>query len=287
LISATGVTFNNSNYNVTVANSVINGAVTLQFGRVIGNVITASNNVGSITINTDASVSNPTDTLMIIGNKIQQFSSGSGASGVYWNSTSQYFNISNNFITLTYGSNYVNIGVYVLASKTGTGTNIIDNNTIQKVSSTYVAYGIYSVGNATSNTEIQNNLILALTYSGTITTSSGNQSVHYNLGTIGTSGYWTGFTNDGTNAALLNTTIDANGKITNLASNAINGGTPDSAYVDINLTRNDCGAYGGSFTLDNFFPQSSNDWSRVFFVQAPRRVMVNGTINVRADGYDK
>jgi hypothetical protein len=70
-------------------------------------------------------------------------------------------------------------------------------------------------------------------------------------------------------------------------SNCINGGTVDSAYADIDLTRNDAGCYGGSYTLDNFFPITANDWARVILVTAPRRVLVNGTINVKAIGFDK
>jgi hypothetical protein len=166
--------------------------------------------------------------------------------------------------------------------------NLIVNNTIQKNNGGYyMYYGIACTTTANAYTEVQNNMILApVVNNASVYCTGGTFSIHYNLSQVNS---LSGFTNDGTNNPLLNTVLDANGKITATipASNAINAGNPDSAFVDINLTRNDVGAYGGSFTLDNYFPNGANDWARVFYMVAPRRVLVNGTINVRADGYDK
>ena len=138
--------------------------------------------------------------------------------------------------------------------------------------------------NANSYTDIQNNLNLASIYNPAYSVSGGTFNVHYNFA-VGNS--FAGFTNDGTNIIATNTTLNSEGLNTNALSNTINGGNPDSAFVDLNLTRNDAGCYGGSFTLNNFFPITNNDWARVILVTAPRRVLVNGTINVKAIGFDK
>lgn len=276
-ISSGAVSLNHDNYNVTVASNYVGAGVTIRFGKVIGNSI-----IGQVAVYTDASVNNPTDTVMIIGNKINLYASGNTAA-IGWASSSQFFSIQNNFVWLTYGSGTVNYGIYVSTSKNSlAGVNTCINNTVLKAASAYTAY--YFVTNANSMTEIQNNMYSGPNYSYNLYTTGGSFSVHYNYFT--TPSFY-GFTNDGTNTTLTNTTINGEGLNTNLLSNSINGGNPDSAYADINLTRNDVGCYGGSYTLDNFFPISANDWARVILVTAPRRVMVNAAINVKATGFDK
>lgn len=278
-IMSGALSFNHDNYNVTAAANFISSGVVFKYGKVIGNHITSS-----ITCNNDASTNNLGDTTMIIGNRVYYYTAGNNG-GVNWNNTNQHFSIQNNFIRLDYPGNATNFGIYVQNGRnSAAGTNVINNNTIIK--QTYsIYYGITINTGASSVTEIMNNLIVAPLYGGGLITSTGNYDIHYNYVSNASFG---GFTNDGTNVAPTNTTINAaNGLITNALSNTINGGTPDSAYSDINLTRNDAGCYGGSYTQDNFFPITGNDWARVILVTAPRRVMVNGTINVKAIGYDK
>ncbi|MBK7888093.1 MAG: hypothetical protein IPJ86_12625 [Bacteroidetes bacterium] len=184
---------------------------------------------------------------------------------------------------MTYYLNGYGTGIFIATSKNSTaGINMINNNTVYKAS-TALSYGIYFTGAASSYTEILNNLI-ASSASYAVYVTTGNVSVHYNYFT---SASLLGFTNDGTNITATNVTLNAEGLNTNPLSNTINGGTTDSAYADIDLTRNDVGCYGGSFTLNNFFPITSNDWARVILVTAPRRVLVNGTIHVKAIGFDK
>jgi hypothetical protein len=271
------ISINHDNYNVTVASCHLQSGLTFRFGKALGNICKSS-----IAINADASVNNPSDTILVIGNKVSSYSASS-YSGIYWNSSSHFFSIQNNFVTLTYPVNSYGVGINVVAVKnSNAGMNSIINNTISKTG-TYYATGVYFNGNSNSVVEIINNLCVGIgTYA--VQMGTGNSSVHYNYFT---SASLFGFTNDGTNITATNTTLNSEGLNTNPSSNTINGGTPDSAYADINLTRNDVGCYGGSYTLDNFFPITSNDWARVILVTAPRRVLVNGTINVKAIGFDK
>jgi hypothetical protein len=61
-----GVSFNHNNYNLTMASSYVAGSAVMCYGKILGNVIYN----GQIVVNTDASVNNPNDSVMIIGNKI-------------------------------------------------------------------------------------------------------------------------------------------------------------------------------------------------------------------------
>ncbi len=277
-LAAGAVSFNHNNYNLTCASNYIQSSVTFQFGKVIGNVIR-----DQVVVNTDASVNNPTDTVQIIGNKITYYTSANSG-GITWSSTSQFFSIQNNFVQLTYPINNANYGIWVSTSKASiAGTNSIINNTVSK--QTYVLYYGFPIStNATSNTEVHNNLVIASLYQYAFSFSGGNFSAHYNYAN---NFNWTGITNDGTNQTATNVTLNTEGLNTNGTSNIINGGNPDAAFDDTNLTRNDVGCYGGSFTLNNFFPFSSSDWSGVILVTTPRRVLVNGTIDVKAVGFDK
>ena len=51
----------------------------------------------------------------------------------------------------------------------------------------------------------------------------------------------------------------------------VNAGNPINTQLDLNLSRNDIGAYGSSNSLENFIPFMNNPQSaRVGFVTAPR-----------------
>lgn len=279
-----GLGFSFDNYNLTAASNYMVGPIAFRFGKVVGNYITGSGGGGMVVVSTDASVNNPTDSVMIVGNKIFWYSSAS-AGAISWSSTSQFFCIQNNFINHTYGGDAINYGIYISNSKNNSvaGTNSVVNNTVYKAAGR-ILYGYTIATNANANIDFMNNLVVSTIYYNAFAFSGGVFNAHYNYAT---NFNWTGVTNDGTNQTATSTTLNAEGLVSNPLSNTINGGTPDSAYADINLTRNDAGCYGGSFTLDNFFPITASDWARVFMVIAPRRVMVNGAINVKASGFDK
>lgn len=276
-LAAGAVTFNHDNYNLLCAGSYLTNGVTMRFGKVLGNVLQ-----NQIVVNTDASTNNANDTVMIIGNKITMNSSAN-TGAISWASTSQFFNIQNNFIYLTFTGS-ANYGIWSSTGKASTsGGNVVNNNTIYKPTGA-ITYGIPLATGANSYTDVQNNLLVATLSQYAYYFAGGNFNTHYNYAT---NFNWNGVTNDGTNTSATNTTLNTEGVITNALSNAINGGSPDAAFDDINATRNDAGCYGGSFTISNFLPISTSDWARVILVNAPRRVLVNGTININATGFDK
>jgi hypothetical protein len=266
------VAFDFNNFDVVVASNVFAaGNVTIRFGRVIGNDITATTN--AVRIYPDGTATN--DTILVIGNKLTL----TGGYGVYSSTTSQFFSVLNNLIRTNYG------GISVDAWKNSSlGRNTIINNTIVSEVNTYMCLSLY-YSPANSVTDILNNLILAPSssygamYGGS---NSGLIGIYYNV--ISSPLNIQFLTADGTNNLTSNTTLDVNGR-PNTGTDAINGGSPDYSYYDINLTVNDAGAYGGSFTLDNFFPQTGG--ARIYYVQAPRRVNVGTAIDIKAETFDR
>lgn len=68
---------------------------------------------------------------------------------------------------------------------------------------------------------------------------------------------------------------------------AINAGDPDAAYTDLDLSRNDAGCYGGSFTRDNFDDPMPTT-ALVLFVNVPRRTTTGAfSIPITIDGFDR
>lgn len=266
------INFDYDNFDVVVASNVLAaGNVTIHFGRVIGNDITM-NGANTIRILTEGTATN--DTNLVIGNKLTVLS----GYGVYCSTSNQFFSVMNNLIRTNYG------GVSIDAWKNSAlGRNSISSNTIVSDVNTYMEMSLYN-SPANSITDVMNNLILApsSTYGIYGSNNAGLIGLSYNimnspLGIVS-------LTYDGTNNLTSNTTLDVNGR-PNTGTDAINGGSPDYSYYDINLTVNDAGAYGGSFTLDNFFPQTGG--ARVYFVQAPRRVNVGTVIDIKAETFDR
>jgi len=274
------IVFDQIRWDMRIQNdSLMNGFITMRFGRVTGCYVnTSAHNTNSITVNTDVATD---DYVYIVGNKIicSNFANTSPTfNGVFWNSTTQYFYISNNYIT---SSNMYPRMIYCQASKTGTAKdNWILNNTFNKTGNwSYMV----QIASALSNVRINNNLF-----------------ANYTLGIYGTSlllvtasfnHFHTTFTlpnaltlilDNGTNTISAQT-IDTEG-MPNVGTSAINGGDDNESYQDLDGTRNDAGCFGGSYSRENFLASSSG--ARTAFVIAPRRVIVGQPIDIFAEGFD-
>jgi hypothetical protein len=67
----------------------------------------------------------------------------------------------------------------------------------------------------------------------------------------------------------------------------INGGHPNNKYADLDLSRNDAGCYGGSYSHNNFFPIQTGS-ARVLFVEPSNTTFLQGqTLNLKAVGIDR
>lgn len=285
------IDFDYDNFDITIASCVFSDSyIQIRYGRIIGNDITSITNSTwqaayhcSVYVGTDATATN--DSIVIVGNKVNNNLSTAWTypCAIYVTTTNQFDYIENNLVILQGGS--YPAGIFVSSAKNSTvGRNSIINNTITAPTSN-VNYGAIQVYNNPINAyfDVLNNLILAQSGSGVgVSAANGPINVSYNF--MNNPLVFIGVTDDGTNNLSSNTTLDVNNR-PNSGSDAINGGSPDEAYYDINLTRNDAGAFGGSFTLDNFYPVTGA--ARVYYVRAPRKVTLGSTLNVKGDAFDR
>ncbi|MBC7862186.1 MAG: hypothetical protein IAF38_04375 [Bacteroidia bacterium] len=284
------IDLNQNNFNVTVAGNSIGGYVYFRFGKILGNYVGASG--GSYAVQMAAEATATADTNYIVGNKINY----PGTSfGVYSNSNTQYLYLANNFIT-TSGTNVYAVYTGSLNSFSSSGGNTIVNNTITRTSNVN-SYGIYYGGNYTSNPAIKmliaNNLIDSYGTSGGYLSGSIYFGSTANNSTIIAYNFcrrtYAGYPDNGTNQYNLPLAFNANGLENN--SVGVNLGDPNLIYNDLNQTRNDAGAYGGSFTLSNFFANHASTFgggkNRVYFVDAPRQVIQGTNITIKGESYDR
>jgi len=288
------------NYNyfdVNIVSCVFDdGSILIRHGNIIGNDITTVNNAGyygspfwaytAIQIRNDAVATE--DTMLIAGNKItidQNYPTQTRI-GILTYYPGQYIQIENNLFrtNLSSGSTNVDYAVYLYFNKAGDGHNTIASNTVDFTVYDKLKIGFYITNTyAGSNTEVKNNLILS--NNGVGIQGSGNSgpvSLSYNF--MSSPLTIVDLVDNGTNNLTSNSTVNAEGVLQG-GSDAIDAGAPGYDYYDLDLTRNDVGAYGGSFTLDNFFPMTGA--ARVFMVFAPRAATLGNTIKVNAESFDR
>ncbi|MCB9170891.1 MAG: hypothetical protein H6594_11125 [Flavobacteriales bacterium] len=260
-----------------------NGAVDLNFGNVVGCDIDASQtSAPAIEVSTN-NTSSPLDTCAIIGNKIKGIVS---YEGIFVDTEAQVVHIRNNYIQHGW------MGIQVYAGNTNGVQNLIWNNTITAYTGQFTTYGIDMANtNSGSVWEIMNNVITR-TWSGTnrgVNNDSGNQgqiNVYYNhVSNNVSTPIDAGFTftaNNTTNEAI---TLNTDGTFSS-APSCIDGGNPAPVFYDLDLSIGDAGAYGGSYTLDNFFPLHTGA-ARVYLTGHPFNVRTGATLRVKGMSYDR
>lgn len=267
-----------------ISSTVTDSYVHAMHGKIIGNHLD----------NTNLSVYDPSLTytnedFLIIGNKITHNSGNT----VYLDMRSYNFQVKNNFIHSTASGNA--LSMYYL--QTSALIHNIHNNTLKlgSTSSSYSCIYIYSSSSypVSSTIEILNNVMEAPTGSsrGVYLPSSyvnSNINIYYNFidGDLGTdilnvSNAALDMNNDKTSILTVNTDGTLPG-----GSPAIDGANPALPFYDLDLSVGDAGAYGGSFTLDNFFPLHTGS-SRVYMVNYPFNVRQGSTLNINADSFDR
>jgi len=276
-----------------IGNKIDNGLVAFSIGNLIGNDITGTN-MGTSLVN----VSNTTpnflgDTCLIIGNRINYTSSLSSYYSLHVDNRQQVVHIKNNFVR------YSSTGIRISGSISEPIPNVIWNNTTLGQSSfnTSTSYGIYVFQTiSTSVWEVMSNVCVR----GTLGMSN-CRGIGWSSGSSqgGTTNCYYNHIGTGLSPAIspvwtyaeyneINQTIELNaadGTFTN-TPNAIDGGNPGPLFYDIDLTPNDAGAYGGSFTMDNFFPQHTGA-ARVYHVIYPFNVRSGNTMDVKAFSFDR
>ena len=130
---------------------------------------------------------------------------------------------------------------------------------------------------------------------GTLFTGS-NRGINYDSGNAGQVNVYfnhmranmtmnTGFTYEGNNTLDQPVSFNADGTLNN-APAAVNGGNPAAPFYDLDLSVGDAGAYGGSYTLSNFFPLHTGA-ARVYMTGHPFNLRSGATLRVRANAWDR
>ncbi|MCB0763140.1 MAG: hypothetical protein R2815_10305 [Flavobacteriales bacterium] len=277
------ISFTSDSYNVDVVGCALStGYVRINFGNVIGNEITNTLTAEGVRVTPSSSVFQ-NDTCHIIGNRIQSVLS---YEGVFVNSAAQVVHIRNNFIRHAW------MGIEVYGGNSSGVQNLIWNNSIQGYAGSSTIYGI-NLANTTSGSvwEVMNNAV-GSTYAGTnrgINRDSGNSgqiNVYFNHVRSGfNTAISTGFTFEGNNTTDQQLSFNSDGTF-QTAPAAIDGGNPAAPFYDLDLTTGDAGAYGGSYTLSNFFPLQTGA-ARVYMTGHPFNVRQGSTLRVKAVAFDR
>jgi hypothetical protein len=208
---------------------------------------------------------------------------GTSIGGLYNSSTSQFFYIANNFVDTNASWQ---IAIYIAGTKTSTADkNRVYNNSVLNNGSNN-NWSLYTQSH-NSLTEFFNNTIEVSgvgVYGFGSNTPSVNDAFQYNYTNLNNTLSFSSIVNDGTNVqGAVFTMNSTTGNVT--AGAPVNGGNPDNAHTDLDLTRNDADCFGGSYSRENFTQTPGG--AVTSFVIAPRRVLAGQTISISADGYDR
>jgi hypothetical protein len=200
----------------------------------------------------------------------------------------QVFHIRNNYVQHGWS------GINVYLGNTSAVPNLIWNNTVTAYTGNFSVYGILIANtNVGSIWEVMNNAVTT-TWSGDnrgIWKDSGNNgqlNVYYNHVTSAISPSFaisTGFTFAQANTTSQPLTLNADGSLSN-APGAVNGANPAVVFSDLDLSAGDAGAYGGSYTLTNFFPLHTGA-ARTYMTGHPFNIRQGSTLRVKAVAFDR
>lgn len=256
------------------------------YGKIYGN------DLRTLSLSSDGASTE--DVNQIIGNRIGIHTAASTAT--YLNSNTQYVYYSNNY------SKGSITGCNVSILRSGATTNRIINSTIASSSTSSNANGYtgLSISHTSGNLTVEN-CVLAGYYNSSTTGGSGvvigassaslttcTYNMYYNpqqgsgYGTILSSSL-----NNFSSGYATQSYFGTDGGFTS-GTLHIDAGNPSNFNLDLDLTRNDIGVFGGSYSMANFLPLMNNvESSRVNYMNTPRVVNQGGTVNVQVIGYDK
>ncbi len=266
-----------------VGSTFLNGYVHLSFGNVIGCEMTSASGNDLIRY-TPSSTAFQSDTAAVMGNIV--LNTSTSGNGILCNTRAQVVHVRNNWVR------HMNNGINVMGGNTQGVQNLVWNNTVQ-TTHTGTSHAIYLNSTASGSVwEVMNNVITA----GAVGTRRGIYNGGGNSGQINV--YWnvvdagmtvtispTGFTFVGNNTTDQPVTLEADGSLPP-GSPAIDGVNPAAPFYDLDLSFGDGGAYGGSYTLDNFHPKHTGA-ARVYLAGHPYNIREGATLRVKANAWDR
>lgn len=271
ILDGGNISFSNQYYASIVSNIVQNGSITIAHGKIIGNELVNEEKI--ISVVGSGSITN--DTVNIIANK----------TGRIFCSSDIFLNIYNNFIKRMAPINGFICIEYSFVSTSSNKLNIF-NNTILVPSTSPNGNPLNSFLLLRSPALVKNNIFqrssslslppLFLFGTGVTITASNN---YYNSSPNVIP----------TENNPVNVTSGPANPITGqliLPTPALDGADPSFEFYDLNLSVGDAGCFGGSYTLDNYFPITGS--SRVYNIDMPFGITTTGApLNIKADGFDR
>lgn len=286
-----GVSFSSNTYDVQVIGCKFDmGRIRISVGNIIGNDVYGENIGAALVDVNNSSTGFLGDTLHVIGNKIQYITGTSLEAAVRVGTRQQIVHIRNNYIRFKMD------GLRIHHSTNEPVPCLIYNNTIigEGPGVSNQRYGIRISGiQDNSIWEIMNNVVIASGLTGvtlsaiSASTSNATVNAYFNYVSSGWTSAITGsFTFNELNYTNQNIQLNLDDGTFANVNNAIDGGNPSPLFYDLDLSPNDAGAYGGSFTLNNFFPQHTGS-ARIGIVSYPFNIRNGNTIRMNAMSYDR
>ncbi|MEX1131823.1 MAG: hypothetical protein WEC15_01235 [Flavobacteriales bacterium] len=259
------------------------GTVRINYGSVIGCRITSTSTLELINMTPTSAVFQG-DTASIVGNQL--VSPTGNVAGIYVDSRAQVVHIRNNYVR------HQGIGIWARGGNVQGITNQIWNNTVVATGNNTPSAIFMSNTIGGSVWEVMNNVV---TFTGGTNNRgiynggalNGQTNVYFNVveSSLSTTISTTGFTFVGNNITDQAITVQADGRLP-AGSAAIDGGNPAAPFFDLDLTFGDAGAYGGSYTLDNFFPLHTGA-ARIYMGSHPYNIRQGATLRVKANAWDR
>lgn len=230
------------------------------------------------------------DVNQIIGNRLGVHTS-TGTS-LYLTSNSQYLYFSNNYVKAT------GTACTLTSLKSGSTMNRIINSTFTSSSTFATTSQVCAYDDTHNNGPLTvENCVFAGYYNTSTTGANGIKVTNPSLTTFTYNMYYHPFGGFGyTLSSSLNNFISSSAQMTNITTDGaistgtahVNTGNPLNDFLDLDLSRNDIGVFGGSYSMANFIPLVFNgESSRTNWMNTPRVVNQGGTVNVQVLGFDK
>ncbi|WP_412476254.1 hypothetical protein [Flavobacterium sp. TBRC 19031] len=276
ILDGGSINFNNQYYVSVVSTELESGSISISHGRIIGNQMNSESAL--ITISNSTSITN--DTLLIVANKFPRLLCTSDI----------FLTIMNNLIKRVSPQTVLSAhSISYTTTSTQQKLNIINNTVVTPY--TVVADGSSTRAkylNLLSPAVIMNNIfqasyVFTSMYAPTasLTVSGNSSSYNYIMNTLVS---YPAFST--TDVLLTTNPVNVTTGQLILPTAALNGADPSFQFYDLDLSVGDAGCYGGSYSLDNYFPITGS--SRVFWVDMPFGITTNGApLQIKAEGFDR
>jgi hypothetical protein len=276
LLEGGNINFNNQFYASIVSNSINSGNISISHGRVIGNEM-LSDTESVITLSNSTSLIG--DTIDVIANK---------CSRIACLNNDVFLNVFNNFIKRLSGTSTFYSFNYTFTDTNNIKVKFYNNTVLTPRTNSFNSGSANAYFRCFANADIKNNIFVktsnnpndsAVTFFNvTPNSAKSNNFYHLTDGQI--------ISGSLNSQVLTNNPVNQTTGLLILPTPAENGAEQSFQFYDLDLTIGDAGCYGGSYSLDNYFPITGS--SRVFSIEMPFGFINNGTpLEIKAEGFDR